>query len=69
MNRVYRWYRESYTVKSTYRKQPNETDRISNEYKAYSQLGLTSGVMDGTADENTMNNYYTRTIEPISYQL
>ena len=31
----------------------------------YSQLGITSGVMDGTADENTMNNYYTRTIEPI----
>lgn len=31
----------------------------------YSQLGLTAGVMDGSADENTMNNYYTRTIEPI----
>lgn len=31
----------------------------------YSQLGITSGVMDGTADEKTMNNYYTRTIEPI----
>lgn len=31
----------------------------------YSQLGLTSGIMDGTADDKTMNNYYTRTIEPI----
>lgn len=31
----------------------------------YSQLGITQGVMDGTADEATMLNYYTRTIEPI----
>ena len=31
----------------------------------YSQLGLTQTIMDGTADENTMNNYYNRTIEPI----
>ena len=31
----------------------------------YSQLGLTSSIMDGTADDKTMNNYYTRTIEPI----
>lgn len=31
----------------------------------YSQLGLTQGILDGTADENTMNNYYNRTIEPI----
>lgn len=31
----------------------------------YSQLGLTQGVMDGSADEKTMQNYYTRTIEPI----
>ena len=31
----------------------------------YSQLGLTQSVMDGSADENTMNNYYNRTIEPI----
>lgn len=31
----------------------------------YSQLGLTTGIMDGTADANTMNNYYIRTIEPI----
>lgn len=31
----------------------------------YSQLGITQGVMDGTADEAVMLNYYTRTIEPI----
>ena len=31
----------------------------------YSQLGITQAVMDGTADEKTMLNYYTRTIEPI----
>lgn len=31
----------------------------------YSQLGLTQGILDGTADENTMNNYFNRTIEPI----
>lgn len=31
----------------------------------YSQLGLTKEIMEGTADENTMNNYYARTIEPI----
>lgn len=31
----------------------------------YSQLGITQSIMDGTADEKTMNNYYSRTIEPI----
>ena len=31
----------------------------------YSQLGITSSIMDGTADEKTMLNYYDRTIEPI----
>ena len=31
----------------------------------YSQLGLTTSVMDGTADEKTLLNYYDRTIEPI----
>lgn len=31
----------------------------------YSQLGLTPEVMDGTADEQTMLNYYNRTVEPI----
>ena len=31
----------------------------------YSQLGITQGVLDGTADENVMENYYGRTIDPI----
>lgn len=31
----------------------------------YSQLGMTKEVFDGTADEKTMLNYYSRTIEPI----
>ena len=31
----------------------------------YSQLGITQAVLDGTADETTMLNYYNRTIEPI----
>jgi len=31
----------------------------------YSQLGISASVLDGTADEKTMLNYYSRTIEPI----
>lgn len=31
----------------------------------YSQLGLTQGILDGSADAKTMQNYYSRTIEPI----
>lgn len=31
----------------------------------YSQLNITQSILDGTADEKTMLNYYTRTIEPI----
>ena len=31
----------------------------------YSQLGITQTILDGTADEQTMLNYYSRTIEPI----
>jgi hypothetical protein len=31
----------------------------------YSQLGMTKEVLEGTADEKTMANYYARTIEPI----
>lgn len=30
----------------------------------YSQLGITTGVLDGSADEQTMMNYYSRAIEP-----
>lgn len=32
----------------------------------YSQLGMTKEVLDGTADEKVMLNYYSRTIEPIA---
>ena len=31
----------------------------------YSQLGLTQSIMDGSANDKTMLNYYNRTIEPI----
>lgn len=31
----------------------------------YSQLGITESVLDGTAEESVMSNYYSRTIEPI----
>jgi hypothetical protein len=32
----------------------------------YNQLGLTEEVMNGTADEKAMLNYYNRTIEPVA---
>lgn len=32
----------------------------------YSQLGITTGILDGTADEKTMLNYNSRTVEPIA---
>ena len=31
----------------------------------YSQLGITQAILDGTADEQTLLNYHSRTIEPI----
>lgn len=31
----------------------------------FSQLGITQTILDGSADDKTMLNYYTRTIEPI----
>lgn len=31
----------------------------------YGQLGITQTILDGTADDKTMLNYYNRTIEPI----
>lgn len=31
----------------------------------YSQLGVSQEVLNGTADEKVMNNYYTHTIEPL----
>lgn len=31
----------------------------------YSQLGITQSILDGTADDKTLTNYYSRSIEPI----
>ena len=31
----------------------------------YGQIGMTPGILDGSADEQTMLNYYNRSIEPI----
>ena len=33
---------------------------------AFSQIGITQSILDGTADEKTMLNYYTRIVEPIA---
>ena len=41
-----------------------QIDRLTEEL--YAHLGITKGVMDGTADEATMLNYYNRTIEPLA---
>ena len=35
----------------------------------FSQLNITQGILDGSADEKTMQNYYTRTVEPIASAL
>lgn len=40
-----------------------QTDKLTE--MLYGQLGITKGVMDGTASEQEMLNYYNRTIEPI----
>ena len=57
------------TEKVTQLNRPVENNLMSQvEYLTsmlYSQLGLTTGILDGTADEKTMINYYSRTIEPI----
>lgn len=31
----------------------------------FSQLGITQAILDGTADDRTMKNYFSRTVEPI----
>ena len=33
--------------------------------QVFSQIGMTQAILDGTANEQTMLNYYTRTVEPI----
>jgi hypothetical protein len=42
---------------------PKQIENLTNQF--YSQIGMTSSIMDGTADEQTMLNYNNRTIEPI----
>lgn len=41
----------------------NQVQYLTEQY--YSQLGITQEIMNGTANDATMQNYYTRTIEPI----
>lgn len=42
-------------------------EQIQTLYGAvYADLGLTPEIMNGTADRDTINNYYDRTIEPIA---
>lgn len=57
------------TEKITQLNRPAENNLLKQvEYLVnmlYGQLGITEGVMNGTADEATMLNYYNRTIEPI----
>ena len=58
------------TEKITQLNRPAENNLLGQvEYLTkllYSQLGLTEEVMNGTADEKSMLNYYNRTIEPIA---
>ena len=57
------------TERITQLNRPIENDLLKQiEYltgQLYAQLGLTPEILNGTADEKTMLNYYTRTIEPI----
>lgn len=57
------------TEKITQLNRPSENNLLGQiEYLTrllYSQLGLTEEVMNGTANEATMNNYFERTIEPV----
>ncbi len=57
------------TEKITQLNRPAENNLLKQvEYLTnllYSQLGITPSVMDGTADEAAMLNYYNRTVEPV----
>jgi hypothetical protein len=57
------------TEKITQLNRPAENNLLSQiEYltkELYAQLGLTAEVMNGTADEKAMLNYFNRTIEPV----
>lgn len=58
------------TEKITQLNRPSENNLLAQitflTSMLYSQLGITQGVLDGTADEATMINYNKRTIEPIA---
>lgn len=58
------------TEKVTQLNRPSENNLLKQiEYLTdllYDQLGITKTIMDGTADEKTMINYFNRTIEPIA---
>lgn len=41
----------------------NQIEYLTNQL--FSQLNITQSILDGTADDKTMLNYYSRTIEPI----
>lgn len=57
------------TEKVTQLNRPVENNLLAQiEYltnQLLSQLGITQSILDGTADEKTMLNYYSRVIEPI----
>jgi hypothetical protein len=57
------------TEKVTQLNRPAENNLLAQiEYLSamlYGQLGITEEVMNGTADEKTMINYYNRTVEPV----
>lgn len=57
------------TEKITQLNRPLENNLLSQvEYLTkmlYNQLGITDEIMNGTADDKAMTNYYSRTIEPI----
>ena len=58
------------TEKITQLNRPAENNLLAQvtrlEANLYSQLGLSEALLNGTADEQTMTNYYNRTIEPIA---
>ena len=57
------------TEKITQLNRPLENNLLSQiEYLTdivYGQLGITANILNGSADEQTMMNYYSRTVEPI----
>lgn len=57
------------TEKITQLNRPIENNLLKQvEYlteQVYSQIGMTQEILNGTADDKTMQNYYTRIIEPL----